>query len=80
MTVGDCRAGVRESLLRGYVTVVLGTQIRVHADTTDKGTLAFLQTDVGEKICGFRVDGGVVGRGCRSVREGGGDTAGVDKL
>ena len=40
--------------------------------------MAFLETDVGEEIGGFDVDGGEVGCCCCAVGEGAVDTAGVD--
>jgi len=67
---------------RGFgalVAVVVGAQL-IHTDAADEGALAFGETDIGEKVRGFDVDGGVVAGCCCSVGKSAVDDAGVDAL
>lgn len=75
--VDVCNAGTcRFNGLRGaFIPVVLWGH-RVHAYTADEGALAALETDVGEKIRGWHVDGCVVCCGGGAV----GECAGYDSV
>lgn len=62
-----CCDGVDEGLLGGFITIVGGAQVAVHAYAANEGALAFFETDVCEEVGGGDVAGREVGSCCCAV-------------